>query len=69
MDIFHDWNDHRSPRDRSRAGQPLETGEAFPVQAIACSRGRKGTRNLYSRHDFYLLGVAHEMTKAGFASG
>jgi hypothetical protein len=42
-------------------------GKPFLFKPSLQGAGGKGTRNLYNKQDFYLLGIAHELSKAGFA--
>lgn len=42
-------------------------GKPFPFKPSEVSACGTGSRNIYNRQDLYLLGVANEFSKAGFA--
>ena len=42
-------------------------GKPFSFKPSAQSASGKGSRNIYSRQDLYVLAVANEFSKAGFA--
>jgi DNA-binding transcriptional MerR regulator len=42
-------------------------GHPFAFKPSAQAASGKGSRNIYNRNDLYLLGVANEFSKAGFA--